>query len=876
MRYRNHFCFVLCGLLILALCAPMTAFAAVVGQRQLSDDFNRAQAGSDWILDGGACVAADSDALRFNPEYSWANQIVLAAYEMTGDCVVQFVVRPFQLTPGYWFAMSFGNSSAFSDFSAADGALIMTATAQNGATQLFVSDGNQIASSGQPMTDFSPFGLASGGSEYTVRIAFSHTESFSYVIEFSVYNGDTAIGTQRYTAEIRNRYFGFNVNNLGLDVDDVTIYEDGEAVWYDDFSDSTVAYPSDGNEDADWCITGYYTEEMIAAGPIGELDVSQPGSTAQYAERLEIRQNDSGISYRLSFELHAENMTPGAATGVFLGRSESAQGLFIGIERTESGYRLVSRGVSGETGNATETASDYAMTVTVSSEGAVTAETGGAVFTSPETASGGCIAFGTLAGTGSGGTVDNVRIDTFVWQQSDAPDADCNFSGVKETQENGMTYREYWLSAEDWYYGNGVSLPRYDAAETNGYLQFLNCNVFTAFGPRERYSEYTVRFDITMYDDTADGVKDGAAFGLSVGRPSLYMSVEQAQTVYFAHYNTNTVIGSYNAANALGVTEDVLREDNQPYDLWRDKSITYQMLYVVRDGEIRIYFKRADEPETALDTLRARFIGIDTYGYVTVVGMNNARFRIENFSLTNLSASSGGTGLSEGHIERLRCDFSSGTAETFSRFRNAEIADGALRLTAGGKVTAAGDIRSAIIRADIEQADGEFRLQIGDGHKISFEADVIRISGFSAYEKRYVPDRRIEYDGAVIEVSVYGGTFALSIRQSGRPAADMETPLISFGIGESYRPQRSAVSVSSEGNLAIDSLGVINMDMNRTIQAVDYDPEAVIDRRAPKPLSPETRPYGLIIGLSVGGGALLIGAVIGFVILYRRKKHEKA
>lgn len=874
MRYRKHFCFLLCGLLILVLGAPMTALAAVVGQSQLSDDFNRAQAGSDWLLTDGACVTADSDALRFNPEYSWADQIVLAAYEMTGDCVVQFTVRPFQLTPGYWFAMSFGNRSTFSAFSAADGALIMTANAQNGMTQLFVSDGNQIASSGQPMTEFSPFGFASGVSEYTVRIAFSHTESSTYLIEFSVYNGNTVIGTQQYTAEIRNRYFGFNVNNLGLDVDDVTIYEDGEAVWYDDFSDSTVAYPSDDNEDADWCITGYYTEEMIAAGPIGVLDVSQPGSTAQYAERLDVRPDDSGISYRLSFELYAENMTPGAATGVFLGRSESVQGLFIGIERTESGYRLVSRGASDETGGAIEAASDYAMTVTVSSEGAVTAETEGAVFTSPETAAGGYIAFGTLSGTG--GTVDNVRIDTFVWQQSEAPDADCNFSGVKETQENGMTYREYWLSTEDWYYGNGVSLPRYDAAETNGYLQFLNGNVFTAFGPRERYSEYTVRFDITMYDDTIDGVRDGVAFGLSVGRPSLYMSAEQAQTVYFAHYNENTIISSYNAALASGATEEVLREDDQPYDLWRDKSITYQMLYVVRDGEIRIYFKRADEPETALDTLRARFIGVDTYGYVTVVGLNNARFKIENFSLTNLSASYGGTGLSEGHIERLRYDFSSGTAETFSRFRNAEISDGALRLTAGGKVTVAGDVRSAIIRADIGQADGEFRLQIGDGHKISFAADMIRISGFSAYEKRYVPDRSVEYDGASIEVSVYGGTFALSIRQSGRPAADMETPLISFGIGESYRPPRSAVSVSSEGNLAIDSLGVINMDMNRTIQAVDYDPEAVIDRRAPKPLSPETRPYGLIIGLSVGGGALLIGAVAVFVILYRRKKHEKA
>ena len=64
--------------------------------------------------------------------------------------------------------------------------------------------------------------------------------------------------------------------------------------------------------------------------------------------------------------------------------------------------------------------------------------------------------------------------------------------------------------------------------------------------------------------------------------------------------------------------------------------IALNVMFVVKNRTITLYYKYSNEPESALAVPRAVCYNVDTYGHFSISGSNSANYSIRNLSLVNL------------------------------------------------------------------------------------------------------------------------------------------------------------------------------------------------------------------------------------------------
>lgn len=798
-----------------------TADAAVTEQTVYTDDFNTAALSDVWTAkDAG--IVSEYSSLRIQPtEYSWPAHILCQAYKLDGDCKLELKTQRLPSDGEAWYALSFGAPNATTSiFEKASGALIFS----NGVTQLFQNGANT-----QKMFTYSPFGVGVA----TIVLEFSQRTNGAYDITYTVKDGDVEIGTPSTIEdfEVQDGYFGFNSYGVDFDVLSFDVYEGDEKVYSDDFSTSKMSYNDNVIKNAEWVALTPFTSQTASIAPVGQLDVSKVGASVVYNEAFAKKSTEVSTLYEMSATFDFSGATVGTATGFEVAKSSvEANGVFVGIKRGFTGYELVlSDGERAEQKSLKSNPADgifdvqivarydNTLVVTINEQTesfSVSATEGYWGITCSEQ----------YATSGKGALVDDFSFQRSIYMENSVSDMGMNFEGTREFEDEDGKYYTYYAPLKDWYLGSNVRLANYDFAE-NGYALFGNASTDSSFGPKTKFNDCIVRFDVTMvgsdyyYDNPEDyfntptgaGACDAECFGLQFGSDSYKNLYTNAQSLGIATYNGKSIYYTTNCTRTVQENEIVHRPNSrEEYDLFK-KSATYNFMYIIKDGTVTMHFKEASEPESVLGIVRERVTGVKTNGYVAVYGSNGVDFRLDNFTVTNLertltsSTYNGGTDL-----QTLRVDLSKGdTLSAFTQTNNT--------------LTTKGVVGSHIARFTLGEVNG---LTYSQGNlSIAFTANGATVSDGTKTEE-IVFDMPLLYNGATVEICRIADEITLAFANAGTPFSSLDENI--YTVKGLQYADRESIVIGTEGKIALSKIALFNLDSKTTIAARNFNPDTDI------------------------------------------------
>lgn len=402
-----------------------------------------------------------------------------------------------------------------------------------------------------------------------------------------------------------------------------------------------------------------------------------------------------------------------------------------------------------------------------------------------------------------------------------------------ETQSNQVAYYKW----------GGKSNPKWVySGDGQGYLKFNKASNSSYFGSNNKYSEYIVRFDVTFFDRPSVA-SEHSGFALTVGQNKFGTLYDNTQSLgIFQHIdsasgNRFTIVDAKNSDFVAPYSDDLRDEDGNRFnmfDLYNEKDPTYNFMFVVRDGKIAMYFKRASEPESKLASPRSVVtVRGSTYGYCTINGVQAANFAIDNFSLTNLDYKVGSASYAayiegEKNIQvTTRSDFIKDTSAVGFNFTNASINNEKLRIIDGGTVETVGVCDNGITRIKFNSIEDYATVRLGEVEIKFTENSDLKKHTLTLKDKANTYEVNLgsefSYKNAIFEISKEAGNISISYVSGDAPLAailfNKETYQLNTGVDE-YK-----VTISSSGITNISALTYMNLNSKAYITKRDYDPE---------------------------------------------------
>ena len=791
--------------------------AAVIESVDYKDDFNKSEVSDSFIKNELVKINVDHYAIRFTPSsYSWTSHLLYSGYKIEKDCMVEFEIEPVN-KDGFWFAMSFGAQNASLNFALTGGAILFN---NEKTTQLFLNDGASLQTD-NVFYNLNPFDYRKS----KVQVEFTKLDKDLYDINYKVYDlqSNTLKGEELFSnIECKDGYIGFNSNKYSCDIMNFKIYENGEVVVNDDFSNSSILYPQSGNPDSKW-ETIEFNEGDVQLGPIAELDMTSVSSRAIYSKPFKRELSDSqSILYRLDFDLNLQKMDLYASTGILLGlENENSDGSFIGFKKNVIGYSIESNGESIDTTD-TPLKSILGVTVEVYFDKTVKVTTStNLVFTTLINSVEGYFGFETRGDEGDkGACIDNFKYTKMIFKDRSTPDKAINFNGTKTTVVEGEdTYYEYYISSKEWYKGPSVNLAYFRTQDNgNGYVTFSQSQYNSAFGPKEKFKDFICTFDITIIKKP----DNGEWFGLEFGKQTYDMNAQNTKSLGFSYYDGNTAIQATNAKLMNGQTYDsYLNRDGEVENLFLENA-KYTLMYIAKDSTIRMYIKKDTDSDFALSFEVARIENIDTDGYLAVYGYNGVSFRLDNFAVRNLDfeVPSSLSPLSD-YLETFRLDFSDTKVVSYFDLEDANLENKELLINEGGQITTKSLVSGNILRFDILDINEGLTIKHGL-LEISIYKDELVVKSNGNTERVQIKDTNLI--GSTFEIEEIGEMLTISFKEKNKPISAIYDNKYKFNI---YRnAEYDYMSISGiDGVLGLSKISIFNLDSNVTINNRNFDPE---------------------------------------------------
>ena len=876
-KQNKKICTALLGVLVTACVATafagvnsvQTAKAAVSSQSVYADDFNAEALSDSWIATN-AEISSKYSSLRVQPDqYAWPGHILCQGYKLEGNCRLEMQVQELPAENTSWFALSFGTPSTIGIFEKASGALIF----MSNSTGLFKSG----ADTGE-IFGYSPRLGTVGNEVATVILEFAKRDNGAYDITYTVKVGDAVIGsTIVEDFEVQDGYFGFNTYGTYFDVLSFDVYEGDEKVYTDDFTTSVMSYDDNVVKDSQWVALAPFKSTTAAIAPIGQLDISAIGASAVYKDSFVKKSKEVAVLYELSAKFDFSNAEIGIATGFEVGKpTKTADGVFVGLIRNAVGYSMVLNDNGGKeeiflAENPVDGLWDVTLSVNYDNSIDVVANGFHMVFESDNSLEGylGLMTSDDFAMSGKGALADDFSFQYYTYSDSGATDAKINFEGTREFEDQDGKYYQYYFPIKEWYAGSNVRVANYGFTD-NGYILFGNASVDSSFGPKVRYGDCIVRFDVTLvgsdyyydnpdsYFDTPDGrgACDAECFGLQFGSKSYQNMYANAKSLGIATYNGRSIYYTTNCTRASGKEEMVFCPNvpNTPenaYDLFR-KSATYNFMYVIKNGTVSMHFKEANEPESVLSIVREYVTDVETNGYLAVYGANGVDFRMDNFSVTSLdrnytsSEYKGGDALQTLRVDTTKGDdFSAFTASENSLITKGVTGSNITRVTLGAM-------------NDLTYRQGDLEI------KFSESGATIR-DGVITEEIAF--DKPLLFRGATIEISRIGDTVGVGFANAGAPLAAIDGNY--YSVSGFKIADRENISIVSNGIVKLTKVAIFNLDSNVAIEARNFNEETDIMQPWVKRDSLQDKGCGSVVDLS--SAVLLL--VPALWILKRKNKN---
>ena len=671
-----------------SLCLMPLSVSASTKKTQFIDANFASDAGSDaWTLEGGAAVKDYGGAIKiaggdFSTSVGWkglrasANDVGMGD-GLTSDYSLEVTVS---MRNASWIAVYVGVESPATRFSAvnSDGKrasvlVISTSTLIHYVAQgtLATADANVVAQgSAEAQADAAahnssyalPEKLENNGKRYCLKFDahFGGDGSDRSKNTMDVYiaeepdgrTDETVIGYKKvctlYYVNVAG-YFSFGSTNSDLATfSNIRITDPEGKVLYEpanDLKTETVEHiVSAGSAEYKdyefrvWNTTSGQYSSMIYNEPVGALSLSGD-STALLSESIQV---SAGVysAYDISFYMNLMKLEEGASLSVVLG--SAGENLSALTFACEGGEYTVGDGTSSETLDAAMLSGTVLYTVEVKTDNTARLSIGGSyVGTFGAEDVGGQVGISTQAAENGIGTVET-ELETFsVYCYSDSSSDAASVSADFTLKDSGG--RPYLDESELTVYGSALRLANYDE------IAFVNAKKDSMLATRQQYADYVVKFDLC--DITQDD--SGNIIVFSFAKPTASADRENSLSIIFVsrgyteddlgmpvsgYTNIESLNGvTFNTGSATARLEDNFYAEMEGGS--NDEGHTaINVMFIVKDRSISIYYKYNDEPESELAILRAKIEDVDTFGYFSIGATTNAaNFSVKNFSITNLN-----------------------------------------------------------------------------------------------------------------------------------------------------------------------------------------------------------------------------------------------
>lgn len=619
------------------------SFAVSTRQEIIEENFNVEELSADWTTEGAVSLHNISASMRIIKPDVWQPAIMLQREDtrVTSGREISFSMHI--LSGVSWLGLVLGSPAPTSPFYEAKTMLMLSDTGigvweTNGAGNIVEDKEKSIAVT--PMPD-------AVGDTVSVKLKLTpngeQNPSLGAAYAVELYWGAKGSETLKhiFKSQYAEDYFGFCAQaGITLDIFDFEMRDaDGKTIFKDDFTASSVSYPTNANAEADWRVTHIYGPDRVYFGYQKDLLFSADKAKAVVNTQL-IRDPRSERTFTLTFDFATGDAPAESVFGVGLGLRATTDKVdsvnFVGFKKV-SATKVQTVVIKNGTETIPEASTRFdAGTVTltgyydgrleVSSGGATRAKLDGFDFD-------GYVALGVVGGVSGEtavATVDNLSLHAFVYRVADTADSGQNFGGVREFTQFGETFYEHYINTKRWLYmGTGVSFPQ---QYTRRYMNFSDASGNVAFGLKERYSEFILRFSV-VNTTLKDSKKKTAPIGVSIGRRYIDSTITESAAILF---NDNSGNMTVSALNAAGATVEA------PLNFYRDNETTYNVMVIVAGGTATVFVKDAAEAGDFAAPI-AVFEGIDSYGYVAVTCDSRdgrvGNFRLSDFSVVNIAPS---------------------------------------------------------------------------------------------------------------------------------------------------------------------------------------------------------------------------------------------
>ncbi len=792
------------------------ANAAVVSSVGFNDTFDTkdGELSEKWINVGGASLKEDYTALRFTHDFfDWGAHVVNAGYKLEADNFTSTVTYEFtfsRLNPerSQWFGVSMGTPDFSYIFPFASAAVVFTDVG----SQLMLEANGALAETGinDPLTMFT------GVEKTKVQFVLDKTAEYRvYNLTVNVIaNGSTKSRTYN-NVRINDGYFGFNSARMNMDIFEVAVYEDGneEPAFYDDFSNSSSCFVKNGDPaDAIWHLTNNWDVDDVIIGKIGKLDLTKVDSGVLYNTPFEkqTNNNDLNLLYTLSANFYTSGMN-NADTGFVIGSNDKGEGgSFVGFRKSGLKTSLVSYALDDKenvTAIADINSNSVLLTIKIYNEYIEIIANGNTYVGKIDELNG---YFGIFSfGEGKGALVDvfSYNYKTFINREN--PDSKVSFNDTIGRIIADEKYYDFYLSTKKWYaYEYGIRLPLYtEKSKDNGYLIFQNSSDLTCFGPKVRYNDFIVRFDLTFKE-----IYEGSFFGITFAKSLVSESASNSMYIGIQNIQGTKYI-SNRCLSTEGLSAGIVKTPNGAEENIFENETKINVMFVVNNGIATMHFKRADEAESVLAFPRATFVDLDTDGYVTLfaVSMN---FYLDNFSVVNLDKNYFTDEYNgDENLETIRYDFSK--IKDAKGIKNAgAISSGAMNISNG--IETEGKVGANITRFKTKYFYGALSFVHGNT-TITIDSDNLEITAEANGKKttQKLP-ADFKFDGAVFEIEELYKTAKISFVSGDAPYMEITNKENSFVVDTDVVVNDS-IKFECSRNIFLSTLSIFNLDTKVTI-----------------------------------------------------------
>ena len=829
---------------------------------------------NNWENDG-ATLTNDGYSLRIHPEkYIWGDFLGLNAFYLDKNTKIEFNVRCLD-AKGAWLAFGVGVDNPTYRFHDCQYAFIFC----QDITTTLKNDGSTLAANSTSFS-YSPFGQSRIDIYHKVVLEFNKTTD-GYNYNYSVYKAsdNSLVGsTSNIALGDISGYVGFSNSLCNCEISSITISQADEVVFADDFTNYSISYADNPMDTANWYSNGFKKSD-VSYGRYGKLDLTKPNTGIKYINEL-VNNNDGMIdkSYQIDMDVHYIHMSDQTLIGIEL-TNASNETHFFGLRKEVVGYALVhysNNQLIKEQVIATDSVNGVVnLSLSIYTSNQIVLSNGNISISDTISFAKGKISLYSRSNDNTAicGYIDNFVIEKDVYIKSNANDAQINFNGTKTTRYDEREMHEFFINLKEWNLGENVKVTPYTTkSKDNGFLMFSNSTVNSAFSPTSKYTDYIMRFDVTVTSSTN---LPSAAIGMEFAKHKFNDFYGNIPSLGILYSGGQSAVTCASSTLDPSYSTELRDSSNQPVNYFTGGTINF--LFVVKDNQVEMHLKRADEPESELSKIKAIAKVSSTFGYPAVFGVNGVSFTLDNVSITNLDyelTSSAYAG--KDNQETARNDFATDTKLKGFATNNAGIANKKLTISNGGTVTSLKPLQDNIVRfkvADISNSltvkQGDVTFTINNGATPSYDV----VDGINYYHR--------DLDGFALANSIFELRFTsdnLEVRyvSGNSPLYNINNNVYNYLVFTN--PDN--IVISSNGESSLSTLALFNIDSHITIANRDYD--ETIDYYDPWPVRPSDQDakkgvnLGLILGISIPAGVLLIGGVVFIIIFIRRRKkaHE--